>query len=88
MYLQQHHHNFTPRELNSAAGANLGTVQRWAIDRTWPIERIEIIVSFVVSTQLTLFPATAQNSDNYDNILNILQHINLYFAGEQAAHGG
>ncbi len=66
-----------PPTLNLAAGANLGAILKLAIDRSFPLERIDIAVSFNVTTALVMAPATAQTTDAYDNILQLLQHINL-----------
>jgi hypothetical protein len=77
MYLPQRFNYFSPSQFSGTAAQLLGTTQKYAIDRTWPIEEILLHVNFTVATNLTLFPTTAQTPDQFDNVLQLLQHINL-----------
>jgi hypothetical protein len=83
MFLKQKFNYFYPSQFANDSGANatdsaiLGTTQKWAIDRTWPIEEIVVTVDFkVAGTALTL-KASPTTPDQDDNILTILQHVNL-----------
>jgi hypothetical protein len=77
MFLQQRFNYFSPPQFQGTGATLLGTTQKYQIDRTWPIEEIVLHVAFNVTTALTLFPLTAQSPDQYDNILQLIQHINL-----------
>jgi len=75
MYLDRRINFFNPPQFNLATNSILGTTQRWSIDRTWPIEDILIFVNFDVTTGFTTTSPTTP--DMYDNIAQILQHVNL-----------
>lgn len=75
MYLEQRQNFFNPPSFNLSTNTILGTTQRWAIDRTWPIEEIQITLNFDVTTGFTTTNSTTP--DMYDNLLAILQHVNL-----------
>lgn len=77
MYLKENCRIDRPANLNPGDASLLGKTVRVNIDRTWPISHIIARVSFTTGTALTLFPATAQTPDQYDNILQLVQHINL-----------
>jgi hypothetical protein len=77
MFLQQRFNYFSPPQFQGTGATLLGTTQKYQIDRTWPIEEIILHIGFNVTTALTLFPLTAQSSDQSDNILQLIQHINL-----------
>lgn len=74
-YLAQRWTMFNPPAFNLATNTILGTTQRWAIDRTWPIEEIIIWVNFDVTTGFTTTSSTTP--DMFDNILSIIQKVNL-----------
>lgn len=76
MYLEQRMTMFNPVSFNLATNTVLGTTQRWAIDRTWPIEEILIFLNFDVTTALQP-AATPATPDQADNALQLLQHVNL-----------
>lgn len=78
MFLKQNSVILRPPSLNPGDGSLIGKTVKLNIDRTWPLEHIIIRVCFTTGgTAFTLFPATAQTNDNYDNILNFVKHINL-----------
>ena len=77
MFLQQRISKFYPAQFYGTGASLLGTTQKWPIDRTWPIEEILLTVDFQVTTALGLYPATAQSPDQFDNILQLIQHVNL-----------
>lgn len=81
MFLPPNSTVLTDPKLNPGDASLLGKTISTSIPRDWPIEYILIRLFFVTTgTALTLFPATAQTPDNYDNILNILKHITLSIA--------
>lgn len=75
MYLEQRLNVFRPPQFNLATNTILGTTQRFAIDRTYPIEEIVVRVSFSVTTAMDQTSPTTP--DMWDNILQIVQKINL-----------
>lgn len=77
MYLPIQVAKFYPPQFNLASAGCLGTTQKMAVDRTYPIDHIELTVDFTVGTALTLAPATAQTNDALDNILTMVKHVNL-----------
>jgi hypothetical protein len=82
MYLKQKFNKFFPQNfIGTASGANnsplLGTTQKWAIDRTWPIEEVFIAVNFVVNTGGITLVTSPSTPDTFDNITTLLQHVNL-----------
>jgi hypothetical protein len=74
MYLEQRFNFFNPAAFNLATNTVLGTTQRWAIDRTWPIEEILIFVNFDATALTSASPTTP---DMYDNVLQLVQRVNL-----------
>jgi hypothetical protein len=66
---------------NNAGGANnatlLGTTLKTALPRTFPLEDIWIRVNFTVNTGGLTLVASPTTPDQYDNILQLAQHINL-----------
>jgi hypothetical protein len=76
MFLEQRLNYFNPPAFNLATNSILGTTQQWNIDRTWPIEEILIFVNFDVTTAIQP-AATPATPDQFDNMLQILQRINL-----------
>lgn len=82
MFLPQRFNKFAPPQfIGTVAGAVnspiLGTTQKWPIPRTWPIEDILIRVNFVVNAGGLTLVTNPQTPDQYDNILQLLQHVNL-----------
>jgi hypothetical protein len=77
MYLPIQVAKFYPPQFALASAGCLGTTQKVALDRTYPIDHIELTVDFTVGTALTLAPASAQSNDALDNILTLIQHVNL-----------
>lgn len=75
MYLEQRLSYFNPPAFNLPTNTILGTTQKWSLDRTWPIEEILIFLNFDLSTGMTTISPTTP--DLYDNILQLLQHVNL-----------
>jgi hypothetical protein len=75
MYLEQRYSFFNPAPFNLSTNTILGTTQRWAIDRTWPIEEILIFVNFDVQTGWTTTNSTTP--DMHDNLLALLGRVNL-----------
>lgn len=75
MYLESRQRFFNPPPFNLATNTVLGSTQRWPIDRTYPIEEIQITVNFDVTTGFTTTNSTTP--DMYDNILSILQRVTL-----------
>lgn len=82
MFLPQRFNKFTPAVFTgTASGANnsslLGTTQKFALPRTWPIEDIWVRVNFTVNTGGLTLVTSPQTPDAYDNILQLVSHINL-----------
>jgi hypothetical protein len=81
MFLPQRFNKFTPAVFTgTASGANnsslLGTTQKFALPRTWPIEDIWVRVNFTVNTGGLTLVTSPQTPDAYDNILQLVSHIN------------
>ena len=76
MYLEQRLSFFNPVSFNLATNSILGTTQRWAIDRTWPIEEILIFLNFDITTAVRT-ATTSATPDQADNLMQLLAHINL-----------
>lgn len=82
MFLQQRHNFFKPPQfIGSVAGAAnsplMGTIQKYPIDRTWPLEEIRLHVDFTVNTGGITLAATPQSNDAFDNIMQIVSKVNL-----------
>jgi hypothetical protein len=70
MMLPQRVNFFSPPQFNAASGAVAGTTQKWAIDRTWPIEEFIVVVNATThSSGLT--------SPTLDNILSLVKNVEL-----------
>ena len=82
MYLKQKFNKFYPQnfvdtQTGAANSKLLGTTQKFAIDRTWPIEEIFFTVNFVVNTGGLTLVTSPTTPDQFDNILTLAQHFNL-----------
>ena len=82
MFLEQRINYFQPNQFTgtTSGAANsplLGTTQKFQIDRTWPIEEIVLMLNFVVNTGGLTLVASPATPDQFDNILQIVQHVNL-----------
>jgi len=83
MFLPQRFNYFYPSQFSNDSGADntnsalLGTTQKWAIDRTWPIEELVLTADFKVGTTALTLQGTVTTPDTYDNILQLVQHVNL-----------
>ena len=71
MYLLETNKIINPPNMNTGDATILGKTLGVGISRDWPLEAIIVRMFFSVTTALTLFPATAQSPDNYDNILTL-----------------
>ena len=76
MFLPQRFNKFFPPQFNGTGATLLGTTQKWPIPRTWPIEDLFIRVNFTTNASLAL-ATNPTTPDQYDNILQFLQHISL-----------
>lgn len=83
MFLKQKQNYFYPSQFANDSGAAaadsaiLGTTQKWAIDRTWPIEEILVQVDFRVQTTALTLKASPSTPDQFENIMNLVSRINL-----------
>lgn len=80
MYLEQRVTPFTPPQFNLSTNTILGTIARWQIERTWPIEEILVQVNFTVTTALAPTPrgnAALTTPDIFDNIMQLVSRITL-----------
>lgn len=77
MYLKRNFVYVDAPKLIPGDNSLLGKTVSVGIPRDWPLETIRVRVFFTTGTALTLFPATAQTPDNFDNILNLLKHVTL-----------
>lgn len=76
MLLPQKQNFYSPSNFALASAGCLGTTQKFALDRTWPLEEILLVVHGTVGTQLTL-NATPQSPAAVDNLLGIVKRVNL-----------
>lgn len=70
MMLKPRRNFFTPANFALASAGVLGTTQKVAFDRTWPIEEIEIICDVTCG-------ATGPTPTNTDGLTALIKHVNL-----------
>lgn len=82
MFLPQRFNILRPQGFTNNVGgaANttlLGTTIKCQLPRTWPLEDIIIRANFTVNTGGLTLVASPATPDQYDNILQLVQHVNL-----------
>lgn len=77
MFLNQISSHVRPSNLNLPSAGCMGTVQRIAVPRDFPLEEIRLIVDFTVASNITLDTLTAQTPQQLDGILGLIARVNL-----------
>lgn len=77
MFLNQISNHVRPAALNLPSAGCLGTVQRVAVPRDYPLEEIRLVVDFTLASNVTVDTLTAQTPAQLDAILGLVARVNL-----------